>query len=101
MARSTARLEGVGGRPARQRDRDPIPYRVADDLAEVEAATARAVGEVVSALNDSRDPVARVYRQDEDLWAARAALRPYPASWWRMVIARATAEVPGVEIVYA
>lgn len=31
----------------------------------------------------------------------RPELEPYPAGWWRMVVARATAEVPGVDIAYA
>lgn len=78
-----------------------VPVRVGDELQEVENATAVAVAEVVSALQDARDPAVSVYRSDGALWAARPDLEPYPARWWRMVAARATAEVPGVAIDWA
>lgn len=81
--------------------REPVPYRVGDELEAIDAATAAAVGELVAALQDARDPVVLIFRTDVDMWAARPELRPYPAGWWRMVVARATAEVPGVEIEYA
>lgn len=42
-----------------------------------------------------------VYRAAEDMWAARPEFEAYPPGWWRMVVARAAHEVPGVEIVYA
>lgn len=81
--------------------RDPVPVRVGDELQAVEEVTAAAVGEVVAALQDAPSPVAVIYRTDADLWAARPDVYPHPARWWRMVIARATAEVPGVEIAWA
>ena len=50
---------------------------------------------------NSRDPAVLAYRTDEEMWAARPEIMPYPAGWWRMVIARAVSEVPGVVIDYA
>lgn len=81
--------------------REPIPFRVGDEVEAIDQATAAAVGELVTALQDARDPAVLIYRTDADMWAARPEFRPYPAGWWRMVVARATAEVPGVEIEYA
>jgi len=82
-------------------DREPIPVRVGDELDAIEQATAAAVGQLIDALGDARDPEVVIYRTDADLWAAQPAAEPYPARWWTMVVARATAEVPGVEITYA
>lgn len=81
--------------------KDPIPYRVPDEVAQIEAYTAQAVGELVAALNDARDLVVEVYRRDEDMHAARPDTAHLPARWWRHVVARAAHEVPGVEIVGA
>ena len=78
-----------------------IPEGVREQVEQIEAATGAAVGELVSALQDSRDPAVLAYRTDEEMWAARPESRPYPAGWWRMVIARAVSEVPGVVIDYA
>ena len=60
--------------------------------------TAQAVSELVGALSDTRDPAVLVYRTDEALWAARPELRPWPARWWRHVVMRARAKVPGVAV---
>lgn len=81
--------------------REPIPIRVADELEQIEQATAAAVGELIAALSDAADPAVLIYRTDADLAAARPELAAYGAGWWRMVVARATAEVPGVHIDYA
>lgn len=75
-----------------------IPEGVREHIEQIETATGAAVGELVSALQDARDPAVLAYRTDGDLWAARPEARPYPAGWWRMVIARAVTEVPGVKI---
>lgn len=77
--------------------RDPIPERIRDEIAEIEAITAQAVTELVDALR--RDPVVAVYRRDEDMHASRPDTGHLPARWWRHVVARAAHEVPGVEIV--
>jgi hypothetical protein len=81
--------------------REPVPVRVGDELEQVDTRTAAAVDALVTALGDMPDPAVVIYRSDEDAWTARPDLHPYPASWWRMIVARATVEVPGVEIAYA
>lgn len=81
--------------------REPVPVRVGDELEVIEAATDAAVGQLVDALHDQRDPAVVIYRSDADAWVARPTMEPYGARWWRMVVARATAEVPGVVIDYA
>jgi DNA-binding XRE family transcriptional regulator len=78
--------------------RDLIPDRVRDEVAQIEADTARVVGEVVSALKDMGDPAMVVYRTDADMHAARPDTEHLTARWWRHVVARAAHEVPGVEI---
>ncbi|GAB2457413.1 DUF1870 family protein [Xylanimonas ulmi] len=78
--------------------RDPIPLRVRQEVEQVEADTATAVGEVVTALQDARDPAVVVYRTDADMHAARPDLAHLPARWWRHVVARAAHEIPGVAI---
>ncbi|MEN1977046.1 Aca2/YdiL-like domain-containing protein [Cellulomonas sp. P4] len=78
--------------------RDPIPHRVREEVEQIEAVTAAAVGEVVAALQNAADPTVRVYRTDEALHAARPDLAHLPARWWRHVVARAVHEVPGVVI---
>lgn len=100
--RSAADLLGVSERTVRHwlAGAYPIPDGVREEIEAIEETTARHVGEVVDALHDMRDPTVLVYRADEELWAARPGARPLPASWWRMVVARAVTEVPGVVIAY-
>ena len=99
-AAEAARVLGVRHDTVRRwlSGRDPVPVRVGDELQAVKYATAQAVGDVVASLRDARDPAVAVYRSDADLWAERPDVEPYPARWWRMVVARATVEVPGVDI---
>ncbi|WP_044109875.1 DUF1870 family protein [Mycobacterium canetti] len=78
--------------------RDLIPERVREEVETLEAMTAAAVGELVDALHDARDPAVVVYRRDEDMHAARPGTEHLPARWWRHVVARACHEVPGVEV---
>lgn len=80
--------------------RNLIPDRVRIRIEEIEAFTARAVSDVVDACMDIPDPTVLVYRTDEDMWAARPEFRPYPARWWRHVVARAAIEVPALMIDY-
>lgn len=81
--------------------KEPVPVRVGKDLERIDDATAMAVDDLVKALGNMRDPAVVVYKSDAELWAARAGVEPCPARWWVMVVARATAEVPGVEIQWA
>lgn len=78
----------------------PVPNGVREEIDALAADTARNVYEVVEALGTMRDPTVQVYRTDAELWAARPDAHPLPASWWRMVVARAATEVPGVMITY-
>jgi transcriptional regulator with XRE-family HTH domain len=78
--------------------RDPIPYRVREEVEQIEAYTAHAVDDLVRALSDARDPAVVVYRTDADMHAARTGVDHLPARWWRHVVARAAHEIPGVAI---
>lgn len=98
---SLAGILGVNPRTVRswEAGRDPIPERIRVEVEAVEQSTADAVGDLVAALHDARDVSVRVYRRDEDMWAARPDTAHLPARWWRHVVARACEEVPGVVIV--
>lgn len=78
----------------------PVPEFVREYVERVEVATAEVVGQYVAALRDATDVGILTYRRDEGLWAERADMEPYPASWHRAVCARVAQEVPGLEIVY-
>ena len=78
--------------------RDPVPERIREEVERVEAMTAAAVGELVDALGDARDPAVVVYRRDADMHTARPDAAHLPARWWRHVVARACHEVPGVAV---
>lgn len=78
--------------------RTRVPERVREEVEQIEASTAAAVGELVAALHDASDPAVVVYRTDADLHAARPELEHLTARWWRHVVARAIHEVPGVAI---
>lgn len=78
--------------------RYPIPDGVREDVEALEGHTARAVGDLVDALHEARDPAVIVYRTNAELWAARPDTRHLTARWWRHVVARAAQEVPGVAI---
>lgn len=73
-----------------------IPVREA--VERLEAYTATAVADLVSALSDAVDPAVVVYRTDADMHAARPDTAHLPARWWRHVVARAAHEIPGVTI---
>lgn len=81
--------------------REKVPDGVRRQVERIEGFTAGAVGEVAATVRDARDPVVVVYRTDDDLWSARPEFAPYPASWWRMVVARAVHGFDGVAIVYS
>ena len=77
-----------------------VPGGIRERIEEIEAFTAQSVGDVVDACMDAPDPTVIVYRTDEEMWQARPAFRPYPARWWRHVVARAAIEVPALMIDY-
>jgi len=78
--------------------RDPIPERIRTEVEQIEQLTAQAVGELVEALRNARDPAVLVHRSDEEFHTAHPGRAYLPARWWRHVVARAVHEVPGVEI---
>ena len=80
--------------------REPVPVRVRDELLYLETVTQGAVDALVDVLRDASVPRVEVYRTDERLHAARPEYADFPASWWRMVVARATRVVPESEISY-
>ena len=100
--RDVAGVLGVDERTVRNwlAGRYLIPDGVRLEIEQIEDTTARAVGEVVDALKDASDVGVIVYRTDEDMWADRPDSAPLSASWWRMVVARAMHEVPGVAVEY-
>ena len=100
--RDVAGILGVDERTVRSwlAGKHPIPDGVRLEIEAVEERAALAVGEVVAGLRDVADVTATVYRTDGDLWERRPDTHPLPASWWRMVVARAMHEVPGVAVEY-
>lgn len=79
--------------------KDPIPYRIPDEIDRIEALTSDAIDDLVSGINDSPDPYVIVYRTDDDMLAARPEFGHLGARWWRHVAARAAYEVPGLAII--
>ena len=77
-----------------------IPDGVRLEMEDLEARTVAYVGAVVEQLMDAPDPVAVTFRTDEDYQTADPST-PFPASWHRMVIARAAQEVTALSVVYA
>lgn len=78
--------------------KDPVPYRLWEEVEQIEAYTADVVGKVVAGLHDMRDPEVGVYRTDEEFRAAQPNAARFTARWWRHVVARAVTEVPGTVI---
>lgn len=76
-----------------------VPDGVRIAIEELEEITAQAVDDVVAQLMDVPDPVAIVYRNDIEYFAAHPEAT-LPASWLRAVVSRAALEVPGLAISY-
>lgn len=97
-----ATLLGVRDETVRfwERGKDPIPYRVPDEIAKIEAYTADVVTHVIEQLNDAPDAMIAVYRGDEEFAAHRPDLaeQGYTPRWWRHVVYRVAHEVPGLII---
>jgi DNA-binding XRE family transcriptional regulator len=77
-----------------------IPDGVREEIEDLEEVTARAVDDAVAQLMDVPDPVAVVYRTDDEYHHAHPEIT-LPASWQRAVVARAAERVPGLGIDYA
>jgi len=95
-----AKLLRVNPRTLRswEHGRDPIPGRIRPEIAELKAATAKAVAEL-AASRASEEETILTYRDDEGYQAAHRGGR-WSASWHRRVCAR-VAEQTGARIAYA
>lgn len=78
--------------------RDPIPYRVGDEVTQLQADTGAAVQQLVDLLRAADDPVVGVHDTDAQLHAARPDAAGLTARWWRTVAVRASMQVPGTRI---
>ena len=65
------------------------PPGVADDVADLEDATQRAVTALAAELDAADEPVVVVWRSNDAMHMARPELGGWPARWWRQVAARA------------
>ncbi|MDX3232566.1 hypothetical protein [Streptomyces sp. ME19-01-6] len=94
-----AKLLGVNPRTLRswEQGRDPIPGRVRPEIAELKAATDKAVADMAEAWGEGQPLI--TYRDDDEYKAANRGGR-WTASWHRRVCVRA-AEQTGARIDYA
>ena len=76
--------------------REPIPYRVHDELQPLVDDADSIVAELRARLADGG--AVDIYRTDREMHAARPDLAHLPARWWRMIVARATHGLDGVRI---
>ncbi|GAA4706735.1 protein of unknown function (DUF1870) [Promicromonospora umidemergens] len=93
-----ARLIGNDAATVRdwERGKTFVPFRVREEIGELEALTGRTVEQLVADLREMSQSQAMVYREDEQARAddvARLGRR-----WWRVVATRAAAQVPGTRI---
>ena len=79
--------------------RDPIPFRVRDEIAQAARDTDEGVRTLIDSMLDVPTPTIIVYWTDAELHAARPDMSHLSARWWRHVAARAAREVPGATIV--
>lgn len=72
-------------------DRAPIPYRVPDEIADLERHTELMIARLAEKLTDSTGESVTVmlYRTDEELLAEDSDLHPLTARWWRHVVYQA------------
>lgn len=80
--------------------REPIPYRIAQEIEEHVLFTAAEVADLVLQLRELENPGVVVYRTDAQWFGAHGdpALEHLPARWWRLVVARAKTQVPTLRI---
>jgi transcriptional regulator with XRE-family HTH domain len=96
-----AKMLGVNPRTLRswEQGRDPIPGRIRLEIAELKAATEKAVADRVASIEGQDQPVLITYRSDDEYLAAHRGGR-WSASWHRQVCAQAAART-GARIDYA
>lgn len=90
----------LGNDPATVRDwergKSLVPYRVHEQIGELEALTAQAVERLVAQLRQMQHPRAVVYREADESESKDVAR--LGRGWWRAVAARAASQVPGTII---
>lgn len=98
-----ATVLGIAQRSVRRwcENRTPVPPTIADQVEKIEDAFYDAVDQMVAHLRHQSDPVAVVYRTDEELWAAHPTLRPFPARFWQAIAYQAARAVPETTFTYA
>jgi DNA-binding transcriptional regulator YiaG len=93
---------GVSARQGRKWEEGaaPIPDGVRQEIEAIQQRTAEAESWLIATLMNQHEPIAYVYRTDEDLAVANMDFGGFPASWWRAVVARVAQEMPGLPIRY-
>ncbi len=66
-------------------------------LDEVADDTEHQCAELVASLRGMEEPELLSYRTDEDYWATKPKIK-YPATWHRLLVVRAAAQVPGARV---
>ena len=101
----TCRILSVADRTLRYWMAEPgrFPEGVGWEIERAEDFTASQVDQLVARLRSMDAPAVEIYRSDEELWAARPDMEPWPARWWRVVAYQACLEVAEtpVEITWA
>jgi ribosome-binding protein aMBF1 (putative translation factor) len=93
-----ARLLGNDAATVRdwERGKTFVPFKVQEQIGELDAITGRAVEQLVADLREMPQAYAVVYREDEQPQTGDVAR--LGRRWWRVVAARAAARVPGTRI---
>ena len=89
-----ARLLGNGPMWVRdwERGKSLVPFRVREQIGELDAQTDQAVEDLVAGLRRMPQPRALVYREDEQ--PVDGDVARFGRKWWRVVVTRAVAQVP-------
>lgn len=77
---------------------DAIPYRIGDELTEIEAMTSREVDALTASITEHSITSVTVPVTDAQLHEARPDLDRYPARWYRHVAVRSIATLEDVTI---
>ena len=78
-----------------ERNKLHVPFRVREQIDELEAITAKEVEWLIADLRQMPQPVAVVYAEKEP---HPPVVARFGVRWWRGVAARAAAQVPGTRI---
>ncbi|MCF4123013.1 DUF1870 family protein [Antribacter sp. KLBMP9083] len=78
--------------------KDPVPFRVRDDLRAIENATDSAVNSLIDSLKEMRSPYVILSGEQGLVGGGSPDLTDYGPGWWRAVVARAARAVPGTRV---